>query len=583
MNNKFNKYPSVKIPSEYKCYSNWGNISNKIRNELTKIKKCKKIVVLDFYHGVAEDEINNELIRALKPKLIIESKDAFLSENEISEMIKQDVTDDRIFGYMTRLSLDKYFNQNRIERIKEVINNVEEGLIVVSGIGSSIVTDECDLLIYLDMARWEIQLRMRQQEVNNIGVNNKETDYSLLYKQGYFVDWRICDKHKKKLMAKWNYVIDTNKKMQPKMISGKTYIESLTLTYNKPFSLVPFFDPGVWGGQWMKKVCGLDKEKQNYAWCFNCVPEENSLFLQFENDVFETPSINLVFCNPVKLLGEAVYGRFGDEFPIRFDFLDTVEGGNLSLQVHPVTEYIQEYFGVNYTQDESYYMLDADENAKVYLGTKESISKEKMWNNLKLTQKEGLPFDVDNYVESWPAKKHDHFLIPAGTIHCSGKGSMVLEISATPYIFTFKLWDWDRLGMDGKPRPINLEHGKNVIDWSRTSSWVKENLINQIVKVDEGDGWVEERTGLHEREFIETRRHWFNKTVPHNTEGNLNVLCLIEGSQAIVESPVNEFEPFIVNYAETFIVPANIRAYTISPFGEGIGKRLGTIKAFVRT
>ena len=174
-------------------------------------------------------------------------------------------------------------------------------------------------------------------------------------------------------------------------------------------------------------------------------------------------------------------------------------------------------------------------------------------------------------------------MIPAGTIHCSGKGSMVLEISATPYIFTFKLWDWGRLGLDGKPRPINIEHGKKVIQWNRTTSWTKENLINQIERIDEGDGCIEERTGLHKREFIETRRHWFSKPVLHNTLGGVNVLCLIEGEQAIVESPNETFEAFIVNYAETFIVPAKIGAYSIRPYGDSTGKEIGTIKAYVRT
>ncbi len=160
---------------------------------------------------------------------------------------------------------------------------------------------------------------------------------------------------------------------------------------------------------------------------------------------------------------------------------------------------------------------------------------------------------------------------------------MVLEISATPYIFTFKLWDWGRLGMDSKPRPINIEHGEKVIDWSRTTSWTKNNLIDQVEIVGEGDGWMEERTGLHEREFIETRRHWFSKIVKHHTNGGVNVICLVEGDQAIVESPDNNFEPFIVNYAETFIVPAKIGAYTISPYGNSVGKKIGTLKAYVRT
>ncbi len=583
MRSTFNKFPSVKMPSKYKCYSDWDNICSQITDDINKIQKSRKVVVIEFYHGVNETEFENELNNRLKPILFINAKDALLSEEEIKKMVFSDVTDDRIFGYMSRLNLDDFFDDKKTAQQNTEIKNANNGVILVYGIGASIVCENWDILIYADMARWEIQLRMRRQEVDNLGVNNRLGEYSHLYKQGYFVDWRACDRHKKKIMKKWNYVIDSNTANEPKMITGKTYMEGLSLTNKQPFSVVPFFDPGVWGGQWMKEVCDLDQSKENFAWCFNGVPEENSLLLQFDDVLFETPSINLVFYEPAKLLGEAVYSRFGDEFPIRFDFLDTMQGGNLSLQVHPLTEYAQEHFGVHYTQDESYYMMDVEDDAVVYLGTKEDVIPSEVIADLKIAEQGQTPFNVDKYIEMWPVKKHDHLLIPAGTIHCSGKGSMVLEVSATPYIFTFKLWDWGRLGMDGKPRPINIEHGEKVINWNRTTSWTKENLINQIEQINEGDGWVEERTGLHEREFIETRRHWFTDIVPHNTNGNLNVLCLVEGEQAIVESPSNDFDPFIVNYAETFIVPATIGAYSIRPYGKSIGKKLGTLKAFVRT
>jgi len=352
---------------------------------------------------------------------------------------------------------------------------------------------------------------------------------------------------------------------------------------SQPFRLVPFFDPGPWGGQWMKEYCDLDRSMANYAWCFDCVPEENSLLIKFGNTIFETPSINLVFSQSRKLLGNPVQSRFGDEFPIRFDFLDTMGGGNLSLQVHPYTEYIREHFGMDYTQDESYYMLDTAGGAVVYLGLKDNIVPDKMIGALRDANVNGTSFDAEAYVEKWPMKKHDHVLIPAGTIHCSGNNSMVLEISATPYIFTFKLWDWGRMGLDGKPRPINIEHGKNVIDWSRTPASTKKELINVVTVVAEGDGWKEERTGLHEREFIETRRHWFSKPVLHRTDGSVNVINLVEGREAIVESPTGKFKPYVVHYAETFVIPEHVGEYTIRPYGESEGKEIGTLKAFVRT
>jgi mannose-6-phosphate isomerase class I len=289
-----------------------------------------------------------------------------------------------------------------------------------------------------------------------------------------------------------------------------------------------------------------------------------------------------VFSHPAELLGDRTYERFGAEFPIRFDFLDTMGGGNLSLQVHPLTEYIREHFGMAYTQDESYYMLDAAPGATVYLGLKEGIDREAMVADLRRAQEGDFGFSAERYVNQFPARKHDHFLIPAGTIHCSGKDSMVLEISATPYIFTFKLWDWGRLGLDGRPRPIHLEHGIRNIQWDRTSKWVESSIVNRFEPVAQGDGWREERTGLHELEFIETRRHWFRTRVQHDTRGTVHVLNLVEGEEALVESPEGRFAPFIVHYAETFIVPAAVGSYTIRPHGVSEGHECATMLAYVR-
>ena len=134
----------------------------------------------------------------------------------------------------------------------------------------------------------------------------------------------------------------------------------------------------------------------------------------------------------------------------------------------------------------------------VYLGLRDGVDRDAMFRELREAQQDGTPFAADNHVGRYPAKKHDHFLIPAGTVHCSGKNSMVLEISATPYIFTFKLWDWGRVGLDGRPRPIHIDHGEANVQWERTSEWVKKNLIGQVSRVAEGPGWREERTGLHE-------------------------------------------------------------------------------------
>jgi mannose-6-phosphate isomerase class I len=593
---KFTNLPVVEVKNEtYKVENGWADICSRLNKEIAAIKSPKKLVVIETYQGVIHEELISNLKSGLKCDRFILASEYMLPEDEIKKLVFPDVTNDRIFGFLTRLTIEAFFDPEKVNAIQQEIAETKEGIVIIYGSGASLLRPKVpslggdlgeaggSLLIYADMARWEIQLRMRQHLVDNLGVKNRDTaDWMLLYKQGFFMDWRVCDRLKKTLFDKWDFLLDTNKIGQPKLVEGKAIMEGLELASSRPFSVVPFFDPGPWGGQWMKEVCNLDESATNYAWCFNCVPEENSLLLKFGDDVVEIPSINLVFRHPRELLGDPVHGRFGDEFPIRFDYLDTMEGGHLSLQVHPLTEYIQEKFGLHYTQDESYYMMEVEDDAIVYLGLREGVNPEEMMADLEEAQAGGKPFDAEKHVQTWSMKKHDHVLIPAGTIHCSGRNSMVLEISATPYIFTFKLWDWGRLGMDGKPRPINIEHGKKNIQWDRTTEWTRQNLVNNIQVVAEGDGWVEERTGLHEREFIETRRHWFTKKVEHHTNGGVHVICLVEGDEVIVESPANAFEPFVVHYAEVFIVPAKVGAYTIRPYGTGEGQKCGTLKGYVR-
>ena len=548
-------FPKTKI-KEHKAFCGY----DEIYRELNKKINDSSVVVFDYYPGVDEDEVY-ELIKRFNFSLEINMHVLFKDGKTMTEQMKYNLTDDRVFGKMYYGNLVDFMDE---EKLKEAQNKIKEqnGSVIVYGVGAGLVSHG-DVYVYFDMARWQIQLRYRKG-MANYNVDNYDEDILKKYKRGYFIEWRIADKHKEKCFECFDYVVDTNAANDPKMISRYTFTESLKQLAQKPFRTVPYFDPGVWGGQWMKEVCNLDVNQPNYAWSFDGVPEENSILFDYDGVIVELPAMDLVLYKPKELLGEQVYARFGAEFPIRFDFLDTMEGQNLSLQVHPLTEYIKKNFGMSYTQDESYYILDAKEDAVVYLGLKEGIQSDEMIADLESAQKGNIVFDADKYINKFPAKKHDHFLIPAGTCHCSGKNAMVLEISATPYIFTFKLWDWQRLGLDGLPRPINIEHGKHVIQWDRTTKWVKENLVNATYEVkEEGNDCKIEHTGLHELEFIETRRYTIKNSSYHQTHGTVNMLNLVDGKSAVIEG---DFEPFIVHYAETFIIPASINEYTIKPY-----------------
>ncbi len=577
----YDRHPHVDVPG-HTCHCGWDAIAAEILAATAGMES--PLIAIECYPGTHERGILAELAARLRPATAVFAGDALRPAEEIDTLVEPFLGgDDPVFGFISPLRLEQFFDGAALGKIRQSLD-ATNGMRLVAGVGATLVVPRPDVLVYADLARWEAQLRFRRNETANLGADNRGERASLQYKRGFFVDWRVADEHKKPLLGTCGFFLDTHTPEQPKLASGLAVRAGLDIAARRPFRVVPFFDPAPWGGTWMEEVCGLEPASSNYGWCFDGVPEENSLYLGFGAvKDFEIPSLDLVFHSPVELLGDPVHARFGTEFPIRFDFLDTMGGGNLSLQVHPLTEYIQRHFGMHYTQDESYYMLDAGPDAHVYLGFRTGVDSEAFLRDLETAQADpARPFPAETYVNRWPARKHDHFLIPAGTIHCSGSGSMVLEISATPYIFTFKLWDWSRPGLDGKPRPIHLGRGMEVLQFDRDTEWTRRELINRVVPVGSGDGWTEERTGLHAREFIETRRHWFTGSVPHHTGGGVNMLNLVEGDEAVVESPHGAFEPFVVHYAETFIVPASVGPYTIRPHGPSIGNKCATMKAFVR-
>ena len=564
----FDKYPEKKVPG-YQAVEGWESV----RRVLCGAAGETGVLTAEFYPGVWRQELVEELGRL--GFAMFDAERCAMPDEDYQRCIAEFVTDDRVFGVMNTLRLEDVYDPEKIEAMRQEIRACK-GPAIVYGTGASLVMPE-GTLVYFDMPRWEIQCRF-QKGLANWKTDNADEEKLRKFKRGYFVEWRMADRRKKRLFETMAYVVDTVIPGCPKMVEGAGFRAGLEKLAREPFRLVPYYAPEVWGGQWMKEVCGLDRRQKNYAWAFDGVPEENSVFLRFGPVRMEFPAVDVVFYRPHPLLGERVHARFGDEFPIRFDFLDTMDGQNLSLQVHPLTESIQNTFGMHYTQDESYYILDCGEDAVVYLGLKEGVSPQEMLGALRHAQKTGETFDALRYVNQWPAKKHDHFLIPAGTIHCSGKNAMVLEISATPYIFTFKLWDWGRVGLDGRPRPVHIDHGEQVIQWDRTTRWVRENLVNRIDTVEQQEGFTEERTGLHEREFIETRRDTLER--PHVFAGNGSVqMCnLVDGEGAVISSPDGRFPDYCVHYAETFILPASLHSFVIRPLGDSCT----VLRAYVR-
>jgi mannose-6-phosphate isomerase class I len=559
--NSYDIYPSHKIV---------GGKINTGYSSLAKALSKESIIILDGYGGVDWKEVTESLNEGLE-KLgllahFININRCLYAEKEIKEIIEPFLGgDDPIFGYKTTLKLQDYFEPDKINSISP---NKHADINIIYGTGAS----QCKLegcLVYFDLPKNELQYRMRAHEICNLGYSTPKPPKQA-YKHFYFIDWEILNKAKKALLPHISIIVDQQKPAHPVWTTGEALRKSLTEMSKSHFRVRPWFEPGVWGGQWIKQnIKGLNTEVPNYAWSFEMIVPENGLLLEDEGKLLEVSFDMLMFQEGKNVLGKA-FKKFKTEFPIRFDFLDTYEGVNLSLQCHPSSAYIKEKFGENFTQDETYYILDAEDNAHVYLGFQEDMRPEEFRQALEHSYQSKEVLDVEKYVQKFTARKHDLFLIPHGTIHCSGKNNLVLEISATPYLYTFKMYDWQRLDLDGKPRPLNIERAFENLNFERKGNTVQDTLLSKPTVVDSGNDWKKVHLPTHPDHFYTIYRYEFETEVEIDTSGQCHLLMLVEGS--CIELEVQGFESHTYAYAETFAIPAVTGSYKLRNPGNTTAK-----------
>ncbi|MDX2007460.1 MAG: class I mannose-6-phosphate isomerase [Meiothermus sp.] len=536
----------------------------------------QKTVILEGYGGVFWDEVRSELGQAFgqlgKRVAWYDVAQAYKSGDELEALLAPFLGgDDPIFGTCFTGQLSDFFETSALQKLQP---QDDADMHILYGSGAALVGwDGC--LVYLDVPKNEIQFRSRAGEAVNLGVK-KALDPKRAYKRMYFVDWVALNHHKQNLLPKIDVMVDAQRPGVPVFTDGATLRGALEQMGRSCFRVRPWFEPGPWGGQWIReKIVQLSQDVPNYAWSFELIVPENGLMLESDGRLLEVSFDCLMFHDHQAVLGQAAE-RFGTEFPIRFDFLDTFDGGNLSVQCHPRPEYIRRHFGERFTQDETYYILDCGPEAQVYLGFQEGINPAEFRGVLEDSFAHNTPVDIEQYVQKHPAHKHDLFLIPNGTVHCSGIDNLVLEISATPYIFTFKMYDWLRLDLEGKPRPLNIARAFENLYFERQGEQVQE-LISKPYTLKQAESWKVVHVPTHPEHFYDVVRLEFDHSLEVLTHNHCHIMSLVEGQAVRLEVSGQQFT---FSYAETFVVPAAAGAYRLVNLGQTPAK---VVQAFVKS
>lgn len=559
-------YPSFKI--EKPIFSGYESLAQYILD-----KGCN--VICDGYVGVQWPNVKESLDAFFKLNKVevrwISIESYLKPEQEINKLIAASLGgDDPLFGKIYGGQIGDFFD---LQKLRELPYD-ETCLTIIYGSGASLVGWQCPI-VYFDVPKNEIQFRSRAGKVKNIGARFPENSKAQ-YKRFYFVDWVILNKHKQDLLPDIEILVDEQRPDDVTWISGLNLLEALKDMSSKVFRARPWFEPGVWGGQWIKEnIEGLNHDVVNYAWSFELIAPENGIVLESSGLRLETSIDMLLYYDNKAILGKAAK-RFGYSYPIRFDFLDTMAGDNLSLQCHPTVAYTKNNFGEDFTQDETYYILEAKADAEVYLGFQADIDQDELKRVLNESNDTNTEIAVEKYVQVFPAKKHDLFLIPNGTVHCSGKNNLVLEISATPYIFTFKMYDWVRYDLSGNPRTLNIDRAFDNLNFDRKGDTVAETLISRQSIYKQGPDWQLVNLSTHPEHFYAIERLEFDTVITDMTNDQCLVLSLVEGESIIVKTGMHEM---VIHYAETFIIPASADNYMMRNNGKSRAK---VIKAFVK-
>lgn len=299
----------------------------------------------------------------------------------------------------------------------------------------------------------------------------------------------------------------------------------------------------VWGGDKLRQYKAIDTDQKNIgeSWELSGVPGNESVV---SNGEFAGRTITeLIKEYGPELLGHKVYETYGEKFPLLIKFIDARD--DLSIQVHPDDAMAQAVHGQPFGKTEMWYVVSADKDAHLMSGISTEITPEEYVSRVENNT-------ITDVLCDYKVAAGDVFFLPAGRIHSIGKGCFIAEIQQTSDL-TYRIYDFGRLGLDGKPRELHTELAKDAIDYS-----VSEDYRTAYVPV------LNEDTPLVECEYFKT--HLLDLTEPLSVDVKpkdsfMIVICL-EGQGELKDSEDNVLA---LKQGETVLVPASVDNVTFVP------------------
>jgi mannose-6-phosphate isomerase class I len=448
------------------------------------------------------------------------------------------------------------------------------GVMILYGNGCLIdkLRPYADIRVYVDMTQKRTVLNIKSGHAGNLGFKTPQP-FNKTLRHAYYIDFEIAGALRGKLIRDraLEYYVAGDGVDNMQLVPFAAYLSVCRALVRYPFRCRPVYIEGVWGGFYVKHLRNLPDAMRNCAWVFDLIPMEVSIVADMDGLQLEMPYYGFVQTVGGELMGETCLQKFDGYFPIRFNYDDTFHAsGNMSIQCHPDSNYVRSNNGELGRQDESYYIVVSGQEAKTYCGFQNGCDVSEFITEIKRSELEAVPIDHDKYVYAEPSKPGMQFLIPAGTIHASGRNQVILEIgSLTIGSYTYKLYDYLRKDLDGKPRPIHSYHGERVLRRERNADWVHENLIQQPRIVRETEEGREIIVGEHDLLYFTLRNLCFEKRMTDETKDRFHVLVLVEGEQVLIRSLSDPSRFFVQRYLDMVVVPASFGKYEV--INQGVG------------